>query len=648
MTPKQLLSAAAACVLALHTAALLPAQPVQAAQETYVSYEAMDPSVNGGEPVRGCDISSILAIEKAGVVFHDDSGREADLFAVLADHGVNYIRVRVWNQPNDGNGHTYGGGDNDVAAAAEIGRRAAQYGMKLLVDFHYSDFWADPEKQTAPKAWQNYGLDEKKAAIYSYTLESLQTIRNAGADIGMVQVGNETNCVFCGENDMYRICELFSSGCAAVRDFDNSVLRVLHFADPSHAAEYAWYAQVLGEMQVDYDVFATSYYPYWHGTTDNLTQVLGSIAHTYDKYVMVAETAYPYTDNDGDTFGNVVSSTSSGVDLAYEISVEGQTQCLTQVFQAIADVGEKGIGVFYWEPAWLGCAGISWSEQKERWERYGSGWATDYATEYSSSASLGGSSFDNQALFDFDGHPLDSLDVFRRVTPQQYIPDASEAVTLADGIYTLKNAGSGLYLGTDAAGNILQSETPEQWTLRFDADGCVLTAQDGQHMSLGDMNDGRSGVRLGEADAQHFSLIAQPDGTYLLMTDGTHCLDIHDRSRYAGAWASYNRSLQTDSQRFVLTLIEEFPTEAPTQASTEPPMQPERPERGDIHEDGRVDLTDLVALQRHLVRVSALSSEQTQSADLNEDGTVNVIDLCLLKQMLLRKDGPFPQHAPRR
>ena len=630
MTCKHFFRTAAAGILLLQTALLVPAAGVRAAQPDTVSYEAMDPSFNSGEPVRGVDVSSILAIEDAGVVFYDDAGRPADLFSVLADHGVNYIRVRVWNQPDDGNGHSYGGGRNDAAAAAEIGRRAAQYGMRLLVDFHYSDFWADPEKQTVPKAWSGYSFEEKQAAIYSYTLESLRTIRAAGADIGMVQVGNETNCVFCGEQDMYRICDLFASGCAAVHDFDPDVLRVLHFANPSHAADYAWYASVLSEKGVDYDVFATSYYPYWHGTTENLTTVLGGIAQSYGKYVMVAETAYPYTDEDGDTFGNVVSSTSPETDFAYEISVEGQTQCLTEVFRAVAAVGEKGIGVFYWEPAWLGCAGIGWSEQKERWASCGSGWATDYAAEYDSSASLGGSSFDNQALFDFSGRPLPSLNVFGRITPQAYAPDLSGAVTLPDGVYTLRNAGSGLYLGTDEAGNILQTEQPAEWVLRADADGCTLSTGSGQ-MVLGDGSDGRSSVHLDAASPQHFTVIPQEDGTCLLLTDGDHCLDIHDRSSYAGAWVTYNRILRTDSQRFVLTLVEALPTQAPT----EPPAQPGIPERGDIHRDGRVDLTDLIALQRHLVRITSLSAGQVQAADLNADGAVNVLDLCLLRQVLL-------------
>jgi arabinogalactan endo-1,4-beta-galactosidase len=221
---------------------------------------------------------------------------------------------------------------------------------------------------------------------------------------------------------MYKICDLFSSGNKAVRDFDRNILIAHHFADPS-SGHFDWYAKVMDECNLDYDVFAASYYSYWHGTTDNLTAVLKGIADKYNKYVMVAETAYPYTSEDGDTFGNAVSEYSDNVTLRYPISVEGQADAITDVFQAVANVGSKGIGAFYWEPAWLGVYNIPWEQQNELWKKYGSGWATDYAAEYDASVTaVGGSAYDNQALFDFSGRPLESLDVFSRIYPQKEIP----------------------------------------------------------------------------------------------------------------------------------------------------------------------------------------------------------------------------------
>ncbi|MCR5718900.1 MAG: glycosyl hydrolase 53 family protein [Oscillospiraceae bacterium] len=408
----------------LTAAALLfwGATPLQTtyAYEPQVQYTAFPAEVNGGEPIRGVDVSSVIAIEQAGVVFHDDDGNEANLFQVLYDHDVNYIRVRVWNEPNDGSGHSYGGGNNDVQTACEIAKRASKYGMKLLVDIQYSDFWADPAKQQRPKYWANHDHSTLAGEIYKWTSWVLTAITEAGGDIGMVQVGNETNCHFCGETDMYQICDLFKSGDKAVRDFDRSILIAHHFANPSNAEYYYWYAKVMQECGVDYDVFATSYYPYWHGATQNLTNVLKTIGNTYGKYVMVAETAYPYTSEDGDTFGNAISADSADADFQYAISVEGQAQCLTDVFQAVADCGSRGIGVFYWEPAWLGVPKKSWQEQNALWKQYGSGWATDYAAGYDPDAdAAGGSSYDNQALFNFDGYPLASLDAFTGIYPKQ-------------------------------------------------------------------------------------------------------------------------------------------------------------------------------------------------------------------------------------
>ena len=401
--------------------------------DTKVSFDSFDASVNGGEPIRGVDVSSIIAVEKAGVKFYNDNGEEQDIFKTLSEHGVNYIRVRVWNEPYDSEGHSYGGGNNDVYTAGLIGKRAAEYGMKLLVDIHYSDFWADPAKQTRPKYWAQHSNQVLAGEIYKWTSWVLKSVTEAGGDIGMVQVGNETNCFFCGEKDMREICKLFASGNKAVRDFDKNILIAHHFANPA-SGHFAWYAQIMNECNLDYDVFATSYYPYWHGTPENMTKVMKEIADKYNKYVMVAEIAYPHTNEDGDGFANDVHLGAEGLEFAYDISVDGQAKCLTDAFQAIANVGTKGLGVFYWEPAWLGVQNIDWAQRNKLWNECGSGWASDYAKEYDKDAiAAGGSGFDSQALFDFDGKPLESLDVFLNILPQTQKPQIiEEPYTLGD------------------------------------------------------------------------------------------------------------------------------------------------------------------------------------------------------------------------
>lgn len=168
--------------------------------------------------IRGMDVSSVLSEEKSGVIYYNFEGEKQDVFMTLAQSGVNYIRLRVWNNPYDENGNGYGGGNNDVAAAVELGKRATKYGMKVCIDFHYSDFWADPKRQHVPKAWKGMSLKEKCAALYKFTKQSLSEILDAGVNVGMVQIGNEINFGMSGETDSSAVISLLKSGSRAVRE----------------------------------------------------------------------------------------------------------------------------------------------------------------------------------------------------------------------------------------------------------------------------------------------------------------------------------------------------------------------------------------------------------------------------------------------
>lgn len=597
--------------------------PLVSAENDTVYFSQFDMNVNGGEPIRGVDISSILAVENAGVTFCNEYGRKQDIFRTLSEHGVNYIRVRVWNEPYDSRGNSYGGGNCDLYTAAEIGRRAAKYGMKLLVDIQYSDFWADPEKQTRPKYWIQHDHETLKGEIYKYTAWVLETISEAGGNIGMVQVGNETNCFFCGETDMYKICDLFASGDQAIRDFDRSVLIAHHFANPS-TGSYAWYAQVMDECNLDYDVFATSYYPYWHGTTENLTAVLKEIADTYNKYVMVAETAYPYTSEDGDTFGNAVSEDSDSAVFRYDISVEGQAQCLTDVFQAVANVGEKGIGVFYWEPAWLGVNGISWEEQSSLWKKYGSGWATDYAAEYDASVTgAGGSSYDNQALFDFEGNSLKSLQVFRNIYPQNNEILNQKGAVIENGRYRIKNVNSELFI-SKKNGNAVQSNGTVWTFTKNDDDTFYITTLDGRALTVeksADTNGTNILLQKHKGDtSQKYTLCRNTDGTYALLTAASNnksCLDVYNISKEDGANICQWEYWGGNGQKFILEPVKEI--------------------EGDVNADGALSVIDAILLQKWLLAVPDAELTDWKAADLCEDNIINVFDLHLLKRMLLEQ-----------
>lgn len=399
--------------------------------------------------IGGVDVSSYVAEKNSGVKYYNFEGQELDdqgFFDLLSDSGVNYVRIRVWNDPYDENGNGYGGGNNDVETAVKIGRWATNAGMKVLIDFHYSDFWSDPGKQFAPKAWVDLPLEEKADALSAFTEESLNTLLDAGVDVGMVQVGNETNARFCGESDWDSICTLFNAGTKAVRSAAESrgrnILTVLHFTDPQNG-RYAGYARELAEHNVEYDVFASSYYPFFHGTTANLTNVLKNIADTYGKKVMVAETSWATTLEDGDGHDNQIRAGNNDT-RHYDFSAYGQATEVRTVMQAVADVGDAGIGVFYWEPAWIPVnvydkdadhAEEILAANRSAWEEYGSGWASSYAGEYQEDAATwyGGSAMDNQAMFDFYGHPLESLKVFSYVRTGTVVSDPAPAsVTVED------------------------------------------------------------------------------------------------------------------------------------------------------------------------------------------------------------------------
>ena len=364
--------------------------------------------------ILGMDASAVPALEAGGVRYYNRQGQEQDVFQILADAGINYIRVRVCNHPFDGQGRGYGGGNCDIDNAVEIGKRATRYGMKLLVDFHYSDFWADPGKQMAPLSWEAMHIEEKTDALYQFTCHSLAKLKEAGVSVGMVQVGNETNGGIAGETRWENMAKLFSAGAKATRDTLPGALVALHFTNPEKPGAYEYYGQQLNKYGVDYDVFASSYYPLWHGSLENLQKVLTAINQTYGKQVMVAETSHPYTGQELDFHPNTVTADTQ---TPYPMTPEGQAQWV----RAVADTLSRtpgGIGVFYWEGTWISAGGSSYEENRKLWETYGSGWASSFAGAYDPEDAgkyYGGCAVENQAFFDSHGRALDSLTVFSAI-----------------------------------------------------------------------------------------------------------------------------------------------------------------------------------------------------------------------------------------
>ena len=391
---------------------------------------------------RGMDASAVLALENSGVKYYNFDGEKQDVFMTLAQAGVNYIRLRVWNDPYDENGNGYGGGNNDVATAIALGQRATKYGMKVCIDFHYSDFWADPKKQFVPKAWEGMDIEEKSDALYNFTLESLTQLLDAGVDVGMVQIGNEINNGMSGETDVANVRKLLTAGSKAVREAavnsGKEILVAVHYTNIDDMKKLDTLLTGLQVKEIDYDIVGLSFYPYWHGTMDDLKNAITHIRNTYGKKVYVAENAYCYTAEDGDGSANSVEGTD---DLAegYSASVQGQANEVRDVCAAASEAGAEG--VFYWEGTWIP-VGPADADNSDLWEKYGSGWASSYASGYDPKDAgqyYGGCSWDNQAMFDFTGHPLASLKVFKYLKYGATAPlavDSIPAVTVACNIGT--------------------------------------------------------------------------------------------------------------------------------------------------------------------------------------------------------------------
>lgn len=379
-----------------------------------IEVKAIDDIAN--DFIRGMDASSVQALENSGVKYYNYDGKEQDVFETLAESGVNYIRLRVWNDPYDKDGNGYGGGNNDVDTAIKLGQRATKYGMKVCIDFHYSDFWAAPKRQHTPKAWEGMDIDEKSDALYDFTKDSLNKIIDAGVDVEMVQIGNEINNGMCDAVKPDAVVQLLKSGSKAVREkskeYGKDIQIVVHYTNISNSGEVHGLVSNLQDEKLDYDIIGLSFYPFWDGTMDNMKSVVKDIKDNFKKKVMIAETSYCYTSEDGDGCANSLVGTDDIVD-GYPATVQGQADMVRDVFAAANEAGATG--VFYWEGTWIP-VGSATSDNSAIWEKYGSGWASSYAGDYDPDDAgkyYGGCSWDNQAMFDFNGHPLESLKVFK-------------------------------------------------------------------------------------------------------------------------------------------------------------------------------------------------------------------------------------------
>lgn len=358
--------------------------------------------------IRGMDISMLPEIEKLGGKYYQN-GHEKDLVKILKENGVNSIRARLWVDPMSASGEVFGGGNSTLARAIALGQRAQQNGMSFLLDIHYSDFWADPKKQQKPKAWQQLTFENLTLKVYDYTAHVMKALKAAGVVPDMVQVGNELNGGMLwpdgkswGQDgkEFDRLSRLLKAGIRAVHDNDSGkdIKIMLHLAEAGDNGLFRWWFDEITKRGVDFDVIGMSYYPWWHGPIDKVKANMNDVIRRYHKPIVLVETAFPFTTKNGDSLSN--SYAGAGPIEGYSVSVAGQAQYLADIMTLLNQLpDQQGLGIYYWEPAWLPIDGATWS--------------TKAGMHYNGDKGDMGNSWENQALFDFKGNALPSLKVFK-------------------------------------------------------------------------------------------------------------------------------------------------------------------------------------------------------------------------------------------
>ncbi len=363
--------------------------------------------------ILGIDASTYLEELDHGAKYYDGN-IEIDPLDAFVKNGVNYMRIRVWNNPYGENGEPYLAGTADLENYIKLGKLAKSKGYHLYMDLHYSDFWADPGKQFIPKAWRDYTLDELCESVYSFTKYCLEVSVREGVAPEMIQVGNEiTNGILWpvgklevdGKRGNYEnFIKLIKSGCRACREILPDAKIMLHLERSNDQAVYQEFFSEMEGANVDFDIIGASYYPFWHGTPDELFANLEKCKR-FGKEIVIAELGYGFTTEgyflNGKECRLVVDESLSrvpGFTDIYPMTPEGQRGFVHYIMKRARESGIDGI--FYWEPIWLPGEGICWASEE----------AQRYIHEEGKSTH---NEWANQCLFDYDGRKLPAFDEFK-------------------------------------------------------------------------------------------------------------------------------------------------------------------------------------------------------------------------------------------
>jgi arabinogalactan endo-1,4-beta-galactosidase len=334
--------------------------------------------------ILGADVSSLQRALELGAKYYDENGNQGDPLQILKDHGVHYIRLRVWVKPTNGY--------NNKLKVIQFAKSVKAMEMKLLINLHYSDRWTDPDHQAKPAAWAAHPFDQLQADVYEYTYDICNSLKVAGVTPDMIQIGNEiNNGVLLPDGSTSNwddLAALLRQGYNAAKACSPSIQVMLHIADAGNKeGAFQWFdnAKFRG---VEWDISGLSYYSFWHGTMSAMKDTVKEMTSNYGKPVIIAETAYPFTLEENDDEKNVVNPESQ-MPLDYPVTPAGQASNLKAVLDAARAGG--AIGLFYWEPTWTAVRGNGWDPDD-----------TD-----------SGCQWENQALFDFEGKALPAMSVFK-------------------------------------------------------------------------------------------------------------------------------------------------------------------------------------------------------------------------------------------
>jgi arabinogalactan endo-1,4-beta-galactosidase len=348
-------------------------------------------------------------------------GKEVEPLSLLHDHnGCAVMRIRLWIDPYDENGKPYHGGTNDWPAFLKLAKLGMSKGYTIMLDFHYSDFWCDPSKQTMPKSWQGLSVKEVAGKVYAYTRKTLQKCLQNHLDISYIQIGNEiTNGMlwplgYLDGNPMGghrlgydNLCAFLSAGAKACREVMPQAKTIIHLERSGAKQLHQEFFDEITAHHVDYDIIGLSYYPYWHGTFDMLFDNVENLKSRYQKPVMIVETGYGFTLESFIANGNnganlidekFIENSANHVCIPYPLTLEGQKSFVEELLKRAQEHGV--IGIVYWEPLWLPLPGLEWASKE--------GEAYIHETQKPTH-----NEWANQCLFDYQGNATPAFAAFK-------------------------------------------------------------------------------------------------------------------------------------------------------------------------------------------------------------------------------------------